>query len=186
VILFGIGIAIAIDIAIGSSHVRHPFRPRQRLRLRCRCRMRHPGVGYLVALGTPERLSLPGSHGRMRGFSWNSTTKTAPLTVDFREHPDFEPPIAWNPVCAGQVRSHEITHFFSFHFACGLYNHVVIYIRAIFPSARNAVCPGPVPAGPLGTLFLSVSPSALCARAASPPDFDRERSPFWPRYCFSL
>jgi hypothetical protein len=68
VILFGIGIgiaiaiAIAIDIAIGSSHVRHPFRPRQRLRLRCR--MRHPGVGYLVALGTPERLSLPGLHGQ--------------------------------------------------------------------------------------------------------------------------
>jgi hypothetical protein len=65
VILFGIGIgiAIAIDIAISSSHVRHPFRPRQRLRsrLRCRCRMRHTGVGYLVALGTPERLSLPGS-----------------------------------------------------------------------------------------------------------------------------
>jgi hypothetical protein len=64
VILFGIGIGIGIGIAIdiGSSHVRHPFRPRQRLR--CRCRMRHTGVGYLVALGTPERLSLPGSHGQ--------------------------------------------------------------------------------------------------------------------------
>jgi hypothetical protein len=61
VILFGI--AIDIDIAIGSSHVRHPFRPRLRLRLRCRCRMRHAGVGYLVALGTPERLTLPGLHG---------------------------------------------------------------------------------------------------------------------------
>jgi hypothetical protein len=62
VILFGIG------IAIGSSNVRHSFRPRQRLRLRfrcrCRCRMRHTGVGYLVALGTPERLSLPGSHSQ--------------------------------------------------------------------------------------------------------------------------
>jgi hypothetical protein len=68
VILFGIGIgiAIAIDIAIGSSHVRHPFRPQQRLR--CRCQMRPPGVGCLVALGTPERLSLPGSHGQRRGF----------------------------------------------------------------------------------------------------------------------
>jgi hypothetical protein len=66
VILFGIGIDIAIDIALGSSNVRRPFRPRQRLR--CRCRMRHTGVGYLVALGTPERLSLPGSHGQRRGF----------------------------------------------------------------------------------------------------------------------
>jgi hypothetical protein len=65
VILFGIG--IAIDTAIGSSNVRHSFRPRQRLR--CRCRMRHTGVSYLIALGTQERLSLPGSHGQWVYFA---------------------------------------------------------------------------------------------------------------------